>query len=210
MAIEDRREKEKAWRRELILKSAIEIYTEEGYHATTMEKIAQRAELSRATLYLYFRTKDEIFVHAIVSLSEFFHELLKDIYDRRFVLKDTILEELWKSFQKFYFHDPKTINATLYFHQSQMIMNLPEELRLMLDRTGSKNYEMLWKIMEFGINEGYFVECNPKTLAEVVWTSFLGIIHLENSKKAMGRKNHLDITWALAYTILSKGIIKKE
>lgn len=209
MAIENRREKEKAWRRELILKSAIEIYTEEGYHATTMEKIAQRAELSRATLYLYFKTKDEIFVNAIVSLSEFFHQLLEDIYEKRFLLKDRILEELWKSFQKFYFRDPKTINATLYFHQSQMIMNLPEELRLMLDRTGSRNYETLWKIMEFGINEGYFIKCNPKTLAEVVWTSFLGIIHLENSKKAMGRKNHLDITWDLAYRIISKGIMKK-
>jgi AcrR family transcriptional regulator len=31
-----------------------------------MEKIAETAELGRATLYLYFKTKDEIFIHAIL------------------------------------------------------------------------------------------------------------------------------------------------
>ena len=33
--------------------------------ATTMGKIAEKAELSKATLYLYFNTKDEIFIHTL-------------------------------------------------------------------------------------------------------------------------------------------------
>ena len=96
----------------------------------------------------------------------------------------------------------------LYFHQSEMIRNLPENLRFMLDRSGSRNYEFLSKIMAFGIEQGVFRDCSPKTLAEVVWTSFLGIIHLENSKQAMNRKIHLETTWRLAFEMFSKGILK--
>ena len=208
MGIKERREREKNERRESILRAAIQVYDKEGYHAITMEKIAAKAELGRATLYLYFKTKDEIFVHAIVSYADFFRERLERLYERRARIKENILQSLWRTFIEFYEKDRALFNATLYFHQSEMIRNLPENLRSMLDRSGSRNYEFLSKIMAYGIEQGIFRDCSPKTLAEVVWTSFLGIIHLENSKQAMSRKTHLETTWNLALEMLSRGILK--
>ena len=58
MGVIERREREKQQRREQAIQAAMEIYDEEGYHAITMEKIAERAEISRAALYLYFKNKD--------------------------------------------------------------------------------------------------------------------------------------------------------
>ena len=208
MGIKERREREKNERRESILRAAIQVYDKEGYHAITMEKIAEAAELSRATLYLYFKTKDEIFIHAIVSYADFFTNRLEHLYAACSQIEDNLLERLWYTFIEFYEKDSASFNATLYFHQSEMIRNLPENLRVMLDRSGSRNYEYLSKIMAYGIGQGFFRDCNPKTLAEVVWTSFLGIIHLENSKKAMGRKIHREITWNLALEMLTRGILK--
>ena len=208
MGIKERREREKIERRESILHAAIQVYEQEGYHAITMEKIAEEAELGRATLYLYFKTKDEIFVHAIASYSDFFRKRLENLYERRSERKVDILQSLWGAFIEFYEKDPALFNATLYFHQSEMLRNLPDNLRLMLDHSGSRNYEFLSKIMAYGIEEGVFRDCSVKTLAEVVWTSFLGIIHLENSKQAMNRKTHLETTWHLALEMLSRGILK--
>ena len=208
MGIKERREREKIERRESILRAAIQVYGQEGYHAITMEKIAAEAELGRATLYLYFKTKDEIFVHAIASYSDFFRKRLENLYERRIERKADILQSLWGAFIEFYEKDPALFNATLYFHQSEMLRNLPDNLRLMLDHSGSRNYEFLSKIMAYGIEEGVFRDCGVKTLAEVVWTSFLGIIHLENSKQAMNRKTHLETTWHLALEMLSRGILK--
>ncbi|MEJ2586468.1 MAG: TetR/AcrR family transcriptional regulator [Deltaproteobacteria bacterium] len=209
MGIKERREREKNERRESIFKAAIRVYTREGYHAVTMEKIAEAAELSRATLYLYFKTKDEIFIHAIVAYSDFFTKRLESLYADRVEMRDKLLASLWFTFIDFYENDRESFNATLYFHQSEMIRNLPEGLRLLLDRSGSRNYAYLSKIMAYGIEEGIFRECNAKTLAEVVWTSFLGIIHLENSKSAMDRRNHLEVTRNLALKMLSQGILKR-
>ncbi len=173
-----------------------------------MEKIAESAELSRATLYLHFKTKDEIFVHAIVSYSNFFRKQLESLYARRGKIKDDLLGALWSTFIAFYDKDRTSFNATLYFHQGEMIRNLPEELRILLDRSGTQIYAGLSKIMAYGIEQGVFRDVSVKTLAEVVWTSFLGIIHLENSKRAMSRKEHLSVTWSLALEMLSRGILK--
>jgi len=210
MGIKERREREKNERRESILRAAIQVYNKDGYHAITMEKIAENAELSRATLYLYFKTKDEIFIHAIVSYSDFFRQRLEKLYADRAEIKDKLLESLWFTFIEFYEKDRESFNATLYFHQSEMIRNLPENLRILLDHSGTRIYAYLSKIMAYGIGQGVFRDCSEKTLAEVVWTSFLGIIHLENSKHAMFRKSHLTVTWESALEFLSRGILKSK
>ncbi len=207
MGIRERRERERSERRDSILQAAVQVYMEQGYHATTMDKIAETAELSRATLYLYFKTKDEIFVQAIVRQSGFFAGLLEGLYMRREEIGDDLLQELWECFKTFYSMDPSIMNVTLYFHQSQMLRSLPDSLRLELDRSGSLNYSWMCEIMGYGIRKGLFRKCHEKTLAEFIWTSFLGIVHLENSKMAMGRKTHLQETWALGMSILERGVM---
>jgi len=206
VGIKERRKRERLERRDAILQAAVQVYMEEGYHATTMDKIAETAELSRATLYLYFSTKDEIFVQAIVQQSEYFAQLLQGVYERRKEIGDALVPELWACFKEFYSLDPVLMNVTLYFHQSQMLRNLPEALRSDLDRTGSQNYWWMRKIVAYGIRQGVLRKCNERTLAEFCWTSFLGILHLENSKMAMGRKVHLEETWELGLDILQQGV----
>ena len=58
MGINERKERERNNRRRLILEAAEHVYLKEGYHSTTMEKIAEMAELSRAAIYLHFKTKN--------------------------------------------------------------------------------------------------------------------------------------------------------
>jgi len=208
MGIKDRRERERESRKEAIFRAAMDVYLKEGYHSVTMEKIAESSELSRATLYLYFNTKDEIFVHGIVNRSQFFGDLLEKILERRSETGRDILGELWQGFKEFYNKDPATFDATLYFHQGDMLRNLPGDLRSLLDQSGSRNYKLLCAIMAFGVEQGFFTPCDPRTLAEVVWSAFLGIVHLENSKAAMNRKAHMGITWDLAQRVLAEGILK--
>lgn len=210
MGVAERREREKMRRRRHAIKAAMEIYDEEGYHALTMEKIAERSEISRAALYLYFKNKDEIFIDAIVDHVEYFVHLLEGIYDHRRDLKDRLLEKLWECFQKFYERDPVAFNASLYFHQNEMIRNLHEDLSEKLARAGSKATRLQHEIVQYGVNEGLFIKCNPKTLSEVIWTSFLGISDLERSKHVMRRKSHLNITRDLALKILSRGTLQAK
>jgi len=58
MGISERREREKSERRKTILKCARELILTQGVQRVSMEDIARKAELSKATVYLYFSSKD--------------------------------------------------------------------------------------------------------------------------------------------------------
>jgi len=60
MGIAERREREKEALRTRIVEAARDIVSEEGLDALSMRAIAQRAEYSPATIYLYFRDKDAL------------------------------------------------------------------------------------------------------------------------------------------------------
>jgi AcrR family transcriptional regulator len=51
----------KAEIKERIIQSAIECFSKYGLDKTTMEEVAQKADLSKGTLYLYFKSKEDLF-----------------------------------------------------------------------------------------------------------------------------------------------------
>ncbi|TMR21523.1 TetR family transcriptional regulator [Nonomuraea turkmeniaca] len=54
------RERKKAMTRETILREAFRLFRERGYNATTTEQIAEAAEISPATFFRYFPTKEDL------------------------------------------------------------------------------------------------------------------------------------------------------
>jgi AcrR family transcriptional regulator len=53
--------------RQQILDAASQAFVEQGFHATSVEDIAARADTSRATLYQYFESKDVIFTELMIE-----------------------------------------------------------------------------------------------------------------------------------------------
>jgi AcrR family transcriptional regulator len=63
-------------RRDAILKIALEAFLTEGYAATSMSTIAARVGGSKATLYNYFTSKEELFSAVIAEKCQDVHQLL--------------------------------------------------------------------------------------------------------------------------------------
>jgi AcrR family transcriptional regulator len=61
MSIASRKEREKAEMRHRILDAAHDIFKENGYDGLNIRSIAERIEYSPATIYLYYKDKNEIF-----------------------------------------------------------------------------------------------------------------------------------------------------
>jgi AcrR family transcriptional regulator len=55
-------------RRREILEHALDVFIDEGFEATTFQKIADRCRITRTTLYLYFKNKKDIFNYSIKQL----------------------------------------------------------------------------------------------------------------------------------------------
>jgi AcrR family transcriptional regulator len=55
-------------RRHEILEKALDVFMEEGYEDVTFQKIADRCDITRTTLYIYFKNKKDIFNFSIKQL----------------------------------------------------------------------------------------------------------------------------------------------
>lgn len=65
MGIAERREREKEMLRARIVEAARDLLSEQGLNALSMRAIAERIEYSPATIYLYFRDKEELTLEVV-------------------------------------------------------------------------------------------------------------------------------------------------
>lgn len=81
MGINERKERERQRRKDQILDAAISIIEKKGFEKTTMDEIAEKTELSKGTLYLYFNDKASLFQsikkRALQNLHNEFLEILQ-------------------------------------------------------------------------------------------------------------------------------------
>ncbi len=60
-----RKERETEFRRRTIVEAAREVFSEKGYDGTTIDNVAARSEFAKATLYKFFRTKEELYLSVV-------------------------------------------------------------------------------------------------------------------------------------------------
>jgi AcrR family transcriptional regulator len=63
-------------RKREILEKSLQLFCEEGYEDVTYQKIADRCNITRTTLYIYFKNKKEIF---LFSIKQFTKNIEKDL-----------------------------------------------------------------------------------------------------------------------------------
>lgn len=67
MAQDKPRKRRKAERPQEILAAAVELFAEKGFALTQMKEVATRAGVAKGTVYLYFKTKQELFEEIVRS-----------------------------------------------------------------------------------------------------------------------------------------------
>lgn len=70
MGTTERREREKQQRNDLIMDAALEVFAEKGLRNATMDDVAEKAEVSKGTIYLYFKSKEHLFFAIDMRASE--------------------------------------------------------------------------------------------------------------------------------------------
>ncbi len=71
MGIKERKKREKERRRQQIVVAAKKVFSDKGFNRATMDDIANEAEVSPGTLYLYFKNKEDIYASLSVRIIQY-------------------------------------------------------------------------------------------------------------------------------------------
>jgi AcrR family transcriptional regulator len=206
-AIRKRKMREKNLRIESILEAAKKVFFSKGYTKATMDEIALEAEISKPTIYQYFKSKDDLFFSLMLPVVEEIGERLAKIvqnleegrYNNGNKLIHDMLEGLWNS----YAMAPDVFRIIQLFQQTGLVQELNPEIRSSLNDKGSYNFKLARQIIETGIAQNLLKKTDPYQYVDVFWGLFVGIVQLEDIK-SQGRADnrYLKPTLKLAEKIL--------
>lgn len=83
MGVAERKLREKERRRLEILDAAEDLFADKGLQITTMDDVAERSELSKGTLYLYFKNKEELYLGINARAKRQLRQMMESAYQQK-------------------------------------------------------------------------------------------------------------------------------
>ena len=175
-----RRERERAQRRDDILRAAREIFFQRGFHTVTVDDIAVAAEVGKGTVYLYFDTKETILAHLLLEGLDRLVAELEAAYaaDRRLAAR-TRLRRMAEAYLKFFQQNPEYYRLLMAFDRGQFQTTMIDPSVYQEVHTRSLNgIEWLERAVRQAQAEGLITVGNPREAAGVLWAGLNGVLVL--------------------------------
>ena len=184
MGIAERRERERDARRGTLLDAARILLLERGFIGTTTKLIAERCELSEATLFFYFRSKEEILMSLLFEGIDFWGRGLEKL-GALDLPREQMLARIWKYFLEVRDEPPEYFFLSTYLSHPRATADLAEDVKAELVRRSGENFARLTGLLEKALGGA-----NPRLAAELLWASFLGLITLRDARLNLGSRAH--------------------
>lgn len=170
MGISERKEREREEMQRLILKAAKELFLENGFEKTSIRAIAEVIEYSPATIYLYFKDKNEIFY----ELHEQAFHAMSAQFESVFTIQDPFaqLVELGHLYLKWAIENPELYDLCF-------LMEAPMEALACREETwkeGKGALNLLKMVMGRNVEMGYFKPNDLDIMALTVWSYIHGLV----------------------------------
>lgn len=156
------KETEKLQKRSNILDAARELFTDFGYHSVSVAQIAQRANVAKGTVYLYFHDKEEMFFCLVEEFEAEMKRFIEEVEQQSLSLADEVHTVVYNLFK--YRREHKFLYRVM---REAREMHTPLSLRV----TEILDNEIMGYIeqkLSGAIAEGRVRPCNPKVLSFII------------------------------------------
>jgi len=200
------REEKKAQSRRRILESAREVFFREGFMQANLDEVAEKAGVAKGTLYRYFASKAELYVAVLAHNGAIFEEKMRESVD----LTRPASEQIHRT-ARFYF-DHYVGNRDYFqifwaIENQSVIGELPQGVVDEVARLWERCLEILAEIIDRGVADGSFSECDSWEMANLLWTTANGLIQTETSStRRKLRRAPLEQTFEDAIRVFLRGL----
>lgn len=185
MGILERKEREKLRRREEIIDAAEKVFFSRGIENATMDDVAEEAELSKGTLYLYFKSKEDIHwaithrgVKGLLIKMEKIVDQNKNAIDNLLLIAD--------AFVKFTQNEKQLANSIIFFEGCSI-----EKLNIDHDQIrnsflNESPIHLVTKLVKEGVEQNIIRNDIPvNILSNILWSQLMGVLQVANRKKEL-------------------------
>ncbi|MDR2185611.1 MAG: TetR/AcrR family transcriptional regulator [Treponema sp.] len=209
MGITERKEREKGERKALIMRCAGELILELGVEKVSMMDIARKAELSKATIYLYFPSKELLFEEICLKSGNDFIDYIQEKMTPGLSALE-MMKLLWVSYLEMFgesedmmilmFNNIRSYLESAFFFGKEK-ENIPPYIL----------YVLLKDILEQGVAEGVFEpSINPGMVSRTIIALFSYIIESAARIPKEARKSHVTTDeMKNIFEIMLRGIVRE-
>jgi len=193
------RTKGKILRRQEIMEAALELFSQKGFHGTTIAEVAKRAGVGVGTIYQHFKSKEELYLSSLEERRQELLETLQALAQEEAPTRETLSKML------------RAQTAFVEKHRSFFKLYLSEQLATLeavRERLGAKadhlygQFFCLYQaVVERGIERGELKPLPPSHLTR----AFMGILNSFLFEWLKGRIKDLGEVQDIALAIFMEG-----
>jgi len=173
MGITERKQREKERRRNDIIDAAERLFFKKGYEHVTMDDIAAEAELSKGTLYLYFKSREDLHYAIVMRGLEILNRLIREVYDPNKKGLENILQ-MGESYIRFFREYPDYFKAIMFFDATKFDKVETESRLKILGNDSPLVFFM--EVLQQGQEDGSISPDIPAAqLAIILWAQVSGV-----------------------------------
>jgi len=171
----ERRKNEQLARRTAIIKAAREVFFAKGFMSATIDEIADRCGLAKGTIYLYFKSKEELYVSI---MAEGMRRLRKEfeVLKKQPAGDKGLVESAFMAYYQFFKRNRKYFRIMFLSSQPDMRARVPEEVLRNCMETGRECLGIVRDLVQKGIEDRCYRQVDAWAVANILWATINGII----------------------------------
>lgn len=185
--------------KERIIQSAVKCFSKYGLDRTRMDDVAQKADLSKGTLYLYFKSKEDLFYVICENNLKVLKEQLSHIFS-------TTKEDLVSNAEQFYenFHKEEKRESEKVFYEIIAESARNPKLQKILYTQRIKTFNVVREYLDRQIEKGFF---KKDTDTEAIASGFVALYDGLIASEFLGVSvNHSRRSWRKTVRAIITGI----
>jgi AcrR family transcriptional regulator len=169
---QERKAQERQARRRRIQEAARTVFSERGYAGASIEIIARAAQLSVGAIYLYFRSKEDLYVSLIEDTLTVFDVEMAQIRGHAEI--SNRLREIWNVLVRWTEKDPEGPRILRLLAQPAIRPQLSDEVVAAVSAGIGRIQDHIGACVTDGIRIGLYRDVNAGEIADMAWSVLLG------------------------------------
>jgi TetR/AcrR family transcriptional regulator, fatty acid metabolism regulator protein len=150
-------------RKKKIIQVATQLFSEKSYHDVTIDEVAAKAGIAKGTIYLYFESKEKLYLEIL----EYGFESIESLIENEVAKTDPASEKLKKVLRLIFGFYRQNLDVLRILSRDET--HLIREHYQFTEHWRERRIKLYEKILEKGVKEGSFRPINTKLLALIIF-----------------------------------------